>query len=470
MKNVEVISLRDMLGRQQGPLVRRLLHTVFSVALRLFFRRIEADGISLVPCSGPLLFVLNHPNGLIDPALVFCALPRPVSFLAKSTVFRLPVVGYVLRTVESLPLYRRIDEGEDTSQNLLTFAACRALLKRGGAVALFPEGVSHNATHLLPLKTGAARIALGALSPVGAEPVGERLASLLVVPVGLYYTSKTSFRSEALMRFGRPLAVVPVAADADGEPPREEVRELSARIDAALRGVTLNVENTDALETVARAEQLFSSLYETINFRHTLSAEFDLRRRVAAVLEGRGTGRSRELLRRITDYESGLAELGIRPENLSVLAHTRWDVFRHLLLKGGILLLLAPLTLPGAAIHLPAYLLCLLASRLYRRHGPDEAESTVKILVAILLMPLTWLVVSGLVFYWFGWCAALVGLPVLVACGYTAMRSLEELYDLRGWLKAGLMLLQQRHRFLRLLLERRALHQEIKRNLDAAGE
>lgn len=468
MENVAILRLRDMLARQQGSLTRRLLHIAFSIALRLFFRRIETAGAALVPRAGPLIFVLNHPNGLIDPALVFCSLPRRISFLAKSTLFRLPVIRSILRAAEALPIYRRIDPGEDQSLNELTFRAGRELLQRGGAIALFPEGVSHNETQLLPVKTGAARIALGALALPKDESPSSQLTSLQIVPTGLYYTSKTSFRSEALLRFGKPFAVHPTPIDERGEPLRADVWQLSAQIDAALRRVTLNVEDAAALETVAKAEQLFSSLYETINFRQTLAEEFDLRRRVAVSLAQLDAAPAENLRRRIRLYETELAGLGIKPENLSVLAHSRSFVIRHLLLKGGLLLSLSPLTLAGSIIHLPAFALCVLFSRLFRRHGADEIESTVKILLAMLLMPLTWLALSIWLWLSWNWRAALVSVPLMVLCGYVALRSLEELFDMRGWLKAGLVLLQRQHSFLRLLLERRALHGEIERYLDAA--
>src|SRR5215213_5549942 len=220
-----VLRLGDMILRRKGSPAQRFVQAFISVALRLFFRRIETSRDRLVPRAGALVFVLNHPNGLIDPGLVFAALPRRISFLAKSTLFRLPVIGWLLRMVEALPLYRRADPGEDVSQNLRTFEACRGLLLRGRCIALFPEGVSHNAPKLLPVKTGAARIALGAAVP-----------GLKVVPVGLYYTSKSSFRGEALLRFGEALGVPTVEPDEGGEPPRGAVRELSARIEEALLG------------------------------------------------------------------------------------------------------------------------------------------------------------------------------------------------------------------------------------------
>lgn len=454
-----VLRLSDMIPRRRGRLTQRLIHAVISVALRLFFRRIETSRARLVPAGGALIFVLNHPNGLIDPGLVFAALPRRISFLAKSTLFRMPVIGWLLRTVEALPLYRRADAGEDVSQNLRTFEECRRLLARGRCIALFPEGYSHNAPKLMPVKTGAARIALGA-----------SVEGLKVVPVGLYYTSKTSFRGEALLRFGEPLDVPPVAPDKDGEPPREEVRELSARIEEALRGVTLNVETEEQLDAARKAERLFSSVYEGLNVRLPLAERFDFLRALSAQLFARLTAAKgfEELSRRIVRHESELRRMGIAPENLSLSRHSRWYVLRHFLLRVGALLALLPLTFVGVVLHLPAYLICVLLARLFPRHGVDEIAPTVRILAAIMLMPLTWLVVAAVVFYNWRWEAALASLPVSVVCGYVALRSLEELYDMRGWFKAVLLLVRRRKLFLRLLIERRALQDELARQDEPA--
>lgn len=479
MRDAYVLRFRDMALRQKGTFTRRLVHLILSIALRLFFRRIEISGARFVPQDEPLIFVSNHPNGLIDPALIFCALPRRISFLAKSTLFRIPVINFLVTAVESLPLYRRVDTQEDTSRNRITFEKCHALLGQNRCIALFPEGVSHNATRLLPVKSGAARIALGALSVKGDEASGVAvpLERLQIVPVGLYYTSKTSFRSEALIRFGAPVEVRPVTLDADGEPPREAVRELSNEIEEALLRVTLNVEDDEELEAVAKAQELFSSLYESINLRQTLSTEFDLRRRIAARLlpddaattATTGDSRSR-LLRKILEHEEELGALGINAENLSLLTHTRWNVFRHFLLRGALLLLLLPLSIPGALLHLPAFLICEVLSRLYRRHGVDEIAPTVKILAAIALMPLTWLVVAALCYFWLNWRIALLSIPTAIVCGYAAMRSLETLYDMRGWFKGVLVLVNNRRRVLRLFLERRALHQEMMKLVKAEYE
>ena len=454
-----VLRFTQMIFRQKGTLTRRIIHAIIAIALRLFFRRIEVSGISRVPFDEPLIFVLNHPNGLIDPALVFVALPRRVSFLAKSTLFTIPVAGFLLRTLEALPLYRRVDAGENMALNQRTFAACFELLRQNRCIALFPEGISHSSTRLLPLKTGAARIALGALA-VG----GEKLRSLRIVPVGLYYTSKTSFRSEALLRFGLPFEVLPVMPDKDGQPPREAVLELSEQIDEKLREVTLNVENADAFEVIKRTEQLFSSVYESINFRVSLAEEFDLRRRFAAQFEKiaqQNPAQANALAERIENYESQLRKINLASEHLSVVRHSIWFVFRHFLLRVGIILALSPLIIVGAIIHFPAYLLCLLLSRTFRFHGIDDSGGTIKIVAAIALMPLTWLIIAGIVFYLSDWRFAVAAFPAMITCGYAALRGLEEAIDLRGWFKALWVLLRQPHTFVRLLMSRHTLHREI---------
>ena len=465
LEDVRVLRLFEMISRQKGPPSRRIIHAIISIALRLFFRRIETTNVERVPMTGPLIFVLNHPNGLIDPALVFCALPRRVSFLAKSTLFPLPVLGYLMRVLEALPVYRRIDQGADVSRNVRTFEACYELLRRGRCIALFPEGVSHSRTELLPMKTGAARIALGALSRAADGGPDQPLRGLRIMPVGLYYTSPTTFRSEALLRFGDYFEVQAVAPDEDGEPPRAAVKELSRRIEEALREVTLNVESHEALAEVTKAEELFSSIYETLDVRQSLTATFNRLRRLAEwrtrFLRSSLAPRIERLRTRILNYEEELSRIGISPENLSLASHSGWFVFQHFLLRTILLALLFPLAFTGAILHMPAYFICDIAARIYTRHGADDAASTVKILVAIVLMPLTWIGAAAGVYFQWGWRMALLAFPLSIVAGYVAMRSIEELYDMRGWFKAIFILLSRRGLYLRLLIERKALHEEI---------
>ncbi len=459
-ESVKILRLWEMLFLGKGTLFRRVLHFIISIALRLFFRRIEAVNLENVPREGAVIFVLNHPNGLIDPALVFVSLARRVSFLAKSTIFSIKFAAFLMRALEVLPVYRRIDANLEMRKNFGTFEVCYEFLARGRCIAIFPEGISHDETTLQPLKSGAARIALGALA-VGAD---LRAQGMKIMPVGLYYTSKTAFRSEALIRYGRAFAPAPVQLDKHGELPREAVRALTERIETALRDVTLNLETAEELDTVLKAEALFSSVYQNLLFKETLSQNFlrlqDLAEKYK-LLGQNDPQKMRELNEKIESYENQLKTSGVTASSLSVLQHPTWYVFRYLILRNIILILLAPLSIVGAIVHSPAYLLSNLAGLMFKTHGADEAGSTYKVLAAIVFMPATWLVIALIVFYLFGWQTALLSIPIAILCGYVALRSFETLIDMRVWIKATWLLFRQRALFLRLLVERETLQKEI---------
>ena len=467
-ESVKTLRLRQMIYLGKGAsFVRRMIHAIISIALRLFFRRIEAVNVERVPKEGAIIFVLNHPNGLVDPALVFVSLPRRVSFLAKSTLYDNPFGAFLLKTFEILPIYRRIDADAKSESNVVTFDNCFELLRRGRCIAIFPEGVSHDETHLLKIKTGAARIALGAFERVKDE--GERIklennSPLKIVPVGLYYSSKTSFRSEVLIRYGDVFEVAPVELDENNEPPREAVRELTAKIEKLLRDVTLNLETETELDAVLKAEALFSSVFENLIFKQTLTQTVKRLQDLAAkyaLLEKNDPQKMRELNEKVTRYENNLKRRGITTESLSVLQHPTWYVFRYLVLRVVLLIALAPLAVIGAVIHSPAYFFSNLLGKIFKTHDTDTAGSSSTIIAAIGLMPLTWLIIALITLYFFNWQIALLSIPLTILCGYIALRSSETLVDLRVWIKSAWLLFRQRALFLRLLVQRETLQKEI---------
>ncbi len=171
--------------------------------LRLYYPRIAVEGLEQLP-RGRVMFVLNHPNGLLDPLLLMLILGQPVAFLAKNTFFNNPIGRWMMQTFGALPIYRQRDaaEGSNTrDQNEQTFARCRQLLADQHHLALFPEGTSHSEAYLLPLRSGAARIALG------AEAEHNWQLDLNIVPIGLWYEDKHIFRSSVLLLVGKPINV-----------------------------------------------------------------------------------------------------------------------------------------------------------------------------------------------------------------------------------------------------------------------
>ena len=446
------LTLSNLILNRPGTITFRLILGAFGIALRLFFRRIEMVNADVVPSGPGVIFVLNHPNGLIDPALVFVALPRKISFLAKSTLFRMPVISFLLRTVDALPLYRRVDAGEDISKNEKTFELCRDLLDAGGSIALFPEGISHNSPKLLPMKTGAARIALGAAS-------GDKKIDVKVVPVGLYYTNKTTFRSEALLHFGEPFTVPHVDLDPDGQPPKDAVKELTARIETELREVTLNAESEAELHIARIAESILASAAENENLGEKLVF---LQNYIAETADDNRSAVRTRLSDRLHEYDRKLDSLGIDPEHLSLAQLKPGFVVYRAFIQTWMLILLAPLAVFGTILHAPAYQLGKLVAYLYSRHGADDVASTVKVLAGMVFMPLTWIITAIVMYVLSGWQLALASIPFSFVSGYAALYSLEEITEMRGWAKAIWLYLTKRERFLRLYVERRELQEALR--------
>lgn len=436
--------------------MRPILRPIFCATLRLFFRRVEVFGADRVPVRGPVIFVLNHPNALIDPLFLVCRAPRRVSFLAKEPLFRMPVIGYFVRAFESLPVYRRQDEGADLRRNRETFEHAAALLARGRAIAIFPEGTSHSDPRLKPLKTGAARIALGA-GAVAAESVGPG-APIHIIPAGLYYTAKGTFRSAALLYFGEPIDVSPQPLGPDGNPPRRDVRDLTHRIASALAEVTLQAEGEEALGLIGRAVALFSANGGSPG----LAGEFELRRRLLAgydALRRRAPDRLAAVQARLVAYERALRRAGLDARVVRTAGGRTGALAKPAAMTLLRALALLPFGLPGAILHYPPYRL---AGFLAMRYG-DTADvlATVKTLAALLCFPAAWIAYAGVVGAVAGMGMGLASLIVLPFAGYAGLLFVEALGELAASARALALFLLRPRAAARLAQEGRALRDEI---------
>ena len=103
------------LATRLGELTKKVPKAMLEVAGEPFIgHQLRLLHRERVPRAGACLFVLNHPNALVDPAFLLCFAPRRVSFLAKSPLFRTPVIGFLIRQLDSIPVYRKQDESGDT--------------------------------------------------------------------------------------------------------------------------------------------------------------------------------------------------------------------------------------------------------------------------------------------------------------------------------------------------------------------
>jgi len=185
-----------------GPPIDGFYRSVRAVArfwLWFFFKTVDTRHVERVPPDGPVLLCINHPNNFIDSFVIGAVLARKVHYLATASLFRNALLARFLLAAGAIPVWRKQDRGLTTDRNADTFEACAAAFARGAVVAIYPEGTTHAEARVQRLKTGAARIALAWDA--------EHPRTLAMVPVGLTFEARKSFRARVLVSFGEPLPV-----------------------------------------------------------------------------------------------------------------------------------------------------------------------------------------------------------------------------------------------------------------------
>jgi len=431
----------------------RLTRALARLLLAIFYRSAEVQGLERVPARGPVLFVANHGNALIDPIVLVALLPRVPRFLAKHTLWNNPAIWPLLELAGAIPVYRA-QEG-DTSRNQETFARCYEELARGGAVALFPEGISHDQPSLQPLRTGAARIGLGARA--------RGAASAAIVPIGLTFESKRAFRSRLLLCAGETIAV-----DSRSDEDPEAVRALTEAIDAGLRAVTLNTDSWYTAKLVERAAEIYggdparampgvAGLGERFSLRHSFGAGYE----AARAAEPARVEALEAMARR---YELLLAAFRLRDDH--VTADYPWayvagyvgDAVPSLVAR-------LPVAAVGYALNALPYHAVGRIAKLVEHEGDQPA--TFKLIAGFFLFPLTWAIEGGAAGLAWGSAGALAMAAIAPITGWVALRFFERNESFWSEARAYLTLRAVPHRAAELRMLRRMMREELSALVDS---
>ncbi len=358
-----------------------------------FHRTVEVAGRERLSSGRPTLIVANHGNGFVDPILVAAVLRRLPRFLAKAALWKVPVARPFLGLAGVLPIYRRSD-GDRPGDNRSVFAACHHELALGATVAIFPEGTTGDRASLDRVRSGAARIALGAVPGAPA---------LEILPVGLAFESRTETRGRALVMVGDAIPVAPRArhgllAGDEGEPDHGDVQALTADIAAALEAVSPEFASVEEREVLRAAARLRCDAA-----RRTRSPGFGevelLARRLAAAPPAARAAITDAYRRYATQLQLiGLGDQYVGPRSLPTV---------RVLASIAALVLLGSVVTTATLIHLPAILLVVVATGMVRS---TATKGTVRLLVGLVAVLLTWIIAGAVLAD--GWAAVLAAVFV----------------------------------------------------------
>jgi glycerol-3-phosphate O-acyltransferase/dihydroxyacetone phosphate acyltransferase len=347
--------------------LRKALIATFRKIVRLYFREVERVGVAPAADTRGRVFVANHHNALIDPILVLTDAACEISPIAKSTLWNVPGLRWLLDRAGAVPIVRRKDSPDKAGDaNAETFDKIADHVARGGNILIFPEGTSHSEPHLAPLRSGAARMLTAAEARHGVAPTFQAVA--------LEFDARDDFRSRSLVLWG------PVRALADVRGAGEDrVRAITEQMDADLRELLVEGETHDDRLLVARvAEMLANDSGDA-----SLSGWNSIGRQVehaGTVLRDASPNLIDHVRRHVGAYYTELARFGLGDAQLSAPRAAVQKPVKRWIRRAA----LAPLAVPGIALYAIPYFV----PRMIARRSDADAVSTVKLGAALVVYPL----------------------------------------------------------------------------------
>ncbi len=200
--------------------MRKAIRTLLEALFRVLFTYDCLDE-DKIPSTGPAIVAANHPSYL-DPILLSLQVERPIRFMAWDALFRVPVVGGLMRMFGAFPVDIRRGQGRSA------FAKAKELVEAGEVVGLFPEGKRSRAGWMEPsLREGAARLALETGAPLVPATI-----------TGAYrawpYFHSLPAPARIKVRYHDPIDPAPYRAMPETEGIEALLAELRRRVDSTL--------------------------------------------------------------------------------------------------------------------------------------------------------------------------------------------------------------------------------------------
>src|SRR5262245_31982095 len=145
-----------------------MLFSIIKLIARPLFRilfSVEYHGAENVPEEGAVIIAGNHPSYL-DPVLVGLPIGRVIRFMAWDALFKVPLLGRVIKDMGAFPVDIRKGRGE------AAYLEARRVLSSGEALGIFPEGQRSEQAAMGELRAGVARLSIETGAPIVPVTIG----------------------------------------------------------------------------------------------------------------------------------------------------------------------------------------------------------------------------------------------------------------------------------------------------------
>ena len=346
-----------------------------------YFRNIHVTGVENMPMEGPTILCCNHSNQFMDGMLIISQCPRPLSFCFAASSFNKPLVGYLAKKINVIPVYRAedskmngkgkiimtsdtdiqgfktkfisdpkknknfklgvhsiiikkkyklmvekiIDEEhikvrsdpkifeilkkEDKQNfqfvpkldNSLMFKETCHKLKEEKAICIFPEGTSHDRTHLLQLKPGVAYMALEAMANYGVK-------GIKIISCGFTYYSRDEFRSDVVLQFGVPFEIPESLGEAFKVNKKQAIDLVLKIVETQLRSTILTAPTYKEYMLI----KMLRNLYIPSDSEISCEISTDLARRISHFYNSsKDNPDTKQLTKKVMEYMDILEKLGL---------------------------------------------------------------------------------------------------------------------------------------------------------------
>jgi 1-acyl-sn-glycerol-3-phosphate acyltransferase len=307
-----------------------MLISVLKFLMRLttigFFKKITVRNKEIIPKDGPLMILANHPSTFMDPIVISTMLKREVFYLAKGELFKSKFANWMLPKLNMIPVYRKQDDPNQMDKNAATFKKCFEHLEKGGAILMFPEGTSITERKLRPIKTGAARIVLG------AEERNDFNLGVKVITIGLNYENPHRFNRTLFMNIDEPIEAKHFKADYQKDN-YAGCEKLTEQIRQQLESLIISIYDNQVNDLEAAVEHLYQSkLSKDLGIAPKDSAakfalSKNITKSVTYFIEHKPVF-AQEMQKRINDYLINLKRLGLTDNDLNKETKSK-SIFSH---------------------------------------------------------------------------------------------------------------------------------------------